>query len=260
MALNLSVCVEMIFNNLPFEDRIKAVAAAGYKAFEFWGWSNKDMPAVAKAAEEAGLTIASFCVEYQGSLVDPNNRDNFVAGARASIEQAVKYGVKTLIVTTGNEIPDVSRWAQHDAILTGLQAAAPYAEEKGVTLVLEPLNILVDHKGYYLTSSQEGFDIVRAVGSPNIKLLYDIYHQQITEGFLIPTIKANISLVGHFHCADVPGRHEPGTGEINYANVFRVIAESDYQGYVGLEFVPTTTPEDALARVKKIAGLGCGCC
>ena len=260
MALNLSVCVEMIFNNLPFEERIKAVAAAGYGAFEFWGWSNKDMPAIVKAADQAGLTIASLCVEYQGALVDPNNRDNFLAGARLSIDQAVNYGVKTLIVTTGNEIPNLSRWAQHDAILTGLQAIAPYAEDKGVTLVLEPLNILVDHKGYYLASSAEGFDIVRAVASPNVKLLYDIYHQQITEGFLIPTITANLPLIGHFHCADVPGRHEPGTGEINYVNVFRVIAESDYQGYVGLEFMPTGTPEAALAQVRKIAGFGCCCC
>jgi hydroxypyruvate isomerase len=259
MALNLSVCIETVFTERPFIERIKAVADAGYKAFEFWGWSNKDLAAVAGAAADNGLTIAGFGSQAEGALVDPGNRESFVAGVRASLEQAVEIGVKTLIVTTGNEIAGLSRWAQHDAIVNALRAAAPFAEDQGVTLVLEPLNLLVDHKGYYLDTSGEGFDIVRAVGSPKVKLLYDIYHQQITEGFLIPTITANLALIGHFHCADVPGRHEPGSGEINYANVFKVIAEGDYDGFVGLEFTPSGTPEAALAQIQRIAGQGCCC-
>jgi hydroxypyruvate isomerase len=253
MALNLSACIEMIFSALPFEDRIKAVADTGLKAFEFWGFSNKNMDTVVGAAAQNGMTISSIASEVP-PLVDPANHKEFVEGAQRSIGVALKYGINTVIVCTGNEMAELSRWAQHDAIVNGLRGIAPYAEDTGITLVLEALNILVDHKGYYLARSDEGFDIVRAVGSPNVKLLYDIYHQQITEGFLIPTITANLPLIGHFHCADVPGRHEPGSGEINYANVFKVIADSDYTGYVGLEYSPTGDPAASLAQVRKIAG------
>jgi hydroxypyruvate isomerase len=120
---------------------------------------------------------------------------------------------------------------------------------------VEPLNIAVNHKGYYLYSSAEGFDIIRAVGSPNVKLLYDIYHQQVTEGNLIQTITENIELIGHFHVADVPGRHEPGTGEINYANVLKAIDETGYNGYVGLEYAPKASALESLRKVKALAGL-----
>lgn len=253
MALNLSACIEMIFSALPFEDRIKAVADAGYKAFEFWGYSNKNMDAVAAAAKAKGLAIGAMASEVP-PLVDPANHKDFVEAGQRSLGVALKYGIPTVIVCTGQRMAELSGWAQHDAIVAGLRGLAPYAEDAGITIVLEPLNILVDHKGYYLDRSDEAFDILRAVGSPSVKLLYDIYHQQITEGFLIPTITANLDLIGHFHCADVPGRHEPGSGEINYANVFKVIADSDYAGFLGLEYSPTGDPAASLAQVKKIAG------
>ncbi len=255
MPLRLSVCIEMIFTEVPFEQRIAKVAEAGLEAIEFWGWRNKDLKAIARQAEQAGVTIAGFVCEAEGPLVDPENTSRWVETAKQSIDAAAEIGVSTLIVTTGNEIDGLSRFAQHDAIVKGLSLLAPYAEQHGVTLVLEPLNILVDHKGYYLAESGEGFDIVRAVDSPAVKLLYDIYHQQITEGFLLPTIEANLDLIGHFHCADVPGRHEPGTGEINYANIFSFIAQSSYQGWVGLEFRPTVDSIQALEAVKAIAGM-----
>ena len=104
-----------------------------------------------------------------------------------------------------------------------------------MTIVLEPLNILVDHMGYYLVTSKEGFDVIREVNSPNVKLLFDVYHQQTSEGNLISNIRNNIDLIGHIHLGDVPGRKEPGTGEINYRNVFKAICESGYTGYCALE-------------------------
>jgi hydroxypyruvate isomerase len=142
-------------------------------------------------------------------------------GIKDSIEVAQKLECSTLLVTTGNEIVGVPRKTQHENIVESLREAAELAENADITLVSEPLNILVDHKGYYLHSSGEGFDILREVDSPNVKLLYDIYHQEITEGNLIDPITKIIDLIGHFHVGDVPGRHEPGTGEINYASVFR---------------------------------------
>ncbi len=215
----VSVCVEMIFNDRPFLERIPATAKAGFPAFEFWGWSNKDIPAVAEAKKQAGLELSAFCIETGGPLVNPATKPAFLEGTKKAVEVAHALDCKTLIVTVGNEIAGVPREGQHQAIVEALRAAAPIAQQAAVTIVVEPLNILVDHKGYYLATSAEGFDIVREVGSRAVRLLYDIYHQQITEGNLIQNITENIGLIGHFHSADVPGRHEFGTGEINYRNV-----------------------------------------
>jgi hydroxypyruvate isomerase len=251
---NFSACIEMLFADLPFVDRVTASAEAGLKAVEFWGWHGKDLDGISERAARDGVTVACFVGNGEGDLCDPEAHSEWVAGAVKSLEQADKYGVRTLIVTTGNELADVARRRQHQAIVEGLDAVATRAEEMGVTLVLEPLNVLVDHAGYYLVTSGEGFEIVDEVDSPNVKLLYDIYHQQVTEGNLIATITANIAKIGHFHCADVPGRYEPGTGEINYANVFKVIADSDYDGHVGLECRSSVSSEATIAKVLAIAG------
>jgi hydroxypyruvate isomerase len=104
---------------------------------------------------------------------------------------------------------------------------------------VEPLNVAVDHPGFYLSSSQQALEIVDEVAAPNVKMLFDLYHMQIGEGNLTATIVANLDRIGHFHLADVPGRHEPGTGEINFANILRRIDEGGYGGYIGLEYIPS---------------------
>lgn len=254
-GLNFSVCVEMLFDDLDLLARPAAVAAAGFAAFEFWHWSSKPMDELQAAADAAGVRIVCFHCEAGVPLVDPQTTAQWVADAQASIAEAKRRGVSRLIVATGQEIAGMPRASQHAAIVAGLRGLAPLAEAQGITLLLETLNVLVDHKGYYLSTSDEGFEIVDEVASPAVKLLYDIYHQQITEGNLIARITAGLDRIGHFHVADVPGRHEPGTGEINYANVFARIAELGYDGYVGLEFTSTTTAAEALAKVKAIAGI-----
>ncbi len=244
--VKLSCCIEALFNKIPYPERIKKAASLGVPAFEFWGWSNKNLDEIKKAQDEAGIQLATFSCETGGPLVDPNYRDNLVDGTKRSIEAAKKMDCQRLLVTTGNEIQGVSRAEQHKSIVDGLKAVAGLLEDAGMILTLEPLNILVNHKGYYLYTSDEGFEIIDEVGSQNVKLLYDIYHQQITEGNLIATITANIDKIGHFHMADVPGRHEPGTGEINYQNVFKAISETDYDGFVGMEFWPVAPDDEAV--------------
>lgn len=252
--IRLSACIEMLFTELPFIDRIEAAAAAGLPAVEFWGWRSKDLDAIGEKLEQFDLTLAAFTTDCGGDLCDPEATRQWVEDAAESIEAATRLGARGLIVTTGDELMDIPRQQQHEAIVEGLESIAAYAREKNINLYLEPLNILVDHAGYYLSTSDEGFEVVQEVDSPNFGLLYDIYHQQITEGHLIPTITENIDKIGHFHVADVPGRHEPGTGEINYHNVFAAIAQTDYDGFVGLEFRPAGATEDALEQVKRIAG------
>ncbi len=251
--VRFSVCIEMIFRERPFLDRIDAVANAGLSSFEFWRWRPKDINGILKRKEEHGLAVAAFCVDPMGRIVNLNTKEEFIKGVKDSIQVAYKLECSRLIVTTGNTIEGVPKETQHENIVESLKKAAKLVEKADVTLVLEPLNILVDHKGYFLYSSHEGFEILKQVESPNVKLLYDVYHQQITEGNLIDTISKNIGLIGHFHTGDVPGRHEPGTGEINYANVFKKIDELGYNGFVGLEFRPLTGSEEALEKVRKLA-------
>ncbi len=250
--IHVSLCIDMLFKDLPWEQRIARVKEVGATAFEFWSWKNKDLEQTKALADQHGLTIAAM-VGGQTALTDPALNKQAVADILASVEQAKALQVETLIVTSGPEQEHLDRQTQHDSIVTVLQQVAKPLEEAGVTVVLEPLNTAVNHKGIYLASSYEGYEILQAVNSPRVKLLYDVYHQQITEGNVIANIQEHIQWIGHFHIADVPGRHEPGTGELNYGNIFKAIAATDYQGYVGCEFQPEGDGTLAVKHVLELA-------
>ena len=249
--LKFAPCIEMMFNDVDFYDRFKAAKNSGVDYVDFWGWAGKDIAKIKAACEENDIKIASFCVDTRDSEVgavfgkkrlltrDADAFDAFYKASQETLEVAKELGVELIIVTVGNERNDVTRYEQHANIVLMLKHVAPLYEAAGVTLIVEPLNILKNHIGYFLASSYEAFEICNEVGSNNVKVLYDIYHQQITEGNLIPTIRKYYDLIGHFHVADNPGRNEPGTGEINYKNVFNAISELGYDKYVGLEYSPT---------------------
>ncbi len=247
----LSVCIEMVFRPLEFVERIQAVADAGYSAFEFWGWQNKEMSQILEAKERLGLEVAAFGVGG-GSLVDPTNHARYWETVAQAAEWAAKLRCPSLIVTTGNTLPGVPRDRQLEDLRRGLQGVARAAERSGVTVVVEPLNSKVDHQGYFLDHGPEAFTLIEEIGSPALRVLYDIYHMQIMDGDIIATIEANTDKIAHFHVADVPGRHEPGTGELNYANVFRRIDATGYAGFVGLEYRPSGDHAASLAHVKSL--------
>jgi hydroxypyruvate isomerase len=261
--MKASVCIEMIFTEHPFLERIQLAAAMGFDAVEFWNWDNKDMDAIKETAASAAIKIATFQSNLGGTLVHPEQRESFSQGILKSLEKAKEMGVEAMFLLTDElgedrsvrfQYPDLTAEQKYQSVLEGLIGLAPLAEEAGITLVLEPLNIFVDHPGYFLNRSEVGFRLVREVNSPRIRLLYDIYHMQVMEGNLIETVTSNLDLIGHFHVADVPGRHQPGTGEIHYANVLKAIREGGYNGYIGMEFEPTIPSKqaaaDALALVK----------
>jgi len=262
--LKFAPCLEMMFTKEcpDFYGRFKAAKDSGVDCVDFWGWSHKDLNKVKEEATKYGLTISSISVDSadpETSKVfgakrlltrDPDAFEAFYKASEESIKTAKFLGVPSLIVTVGNTRSDnITRYEQHANIVLMLRHVAPLFEASGVTLIVEPLNLLCDHMGYFLSSSYEAFEICNEVESPNVKVLYDIYHQQITEGNLIPTIRKYFDLVGHFHVADVPGRHEPGTGEINYRNVFRAIEDLGYDRYVGLEYTPTTDTAETIKKV-----------
>ena len=255
--IRLSPCIEMLFADTPdFYDRFAAAAKAGAETVEFWNWTGKDLPRIKALAEENNLKIGAFCVagdnaEFnQKRLMYREAIPAFKEVCAESIEKAKYLGCPSLIITCGNTRIDIPRHEQHTNIVLALKAVAPMFEEAGVTLVLEPLNVLTNHMGYFLDSSYEAFAIIEEVGSPAVKLLFDVYHQQISNGNLIDTIRKFGHLVGHYHIADVPGRNEPGTGEINYPNVFRAIDATGYQAYVGMEYRSLAPSADTFAAVK----------
>ncbi len=259
--MRFSACIEMLFTEVPFLERMNRAKDEGFDGVEFWNWDNKDLKSIVKRAEELELEIVTFQSNLGGTLIDPRDRSTFAANIAKSIEMAKNLGVKRLFLLTDELADDrsvkplpyeISDREKYESVLEGLKEVARIAEKAGVTLLLEPLNSLVDHKGYYLNYSDLGFKLIREVGSSAILLLYDVYHMQIMEGNLITTISENIDLIGHVHVADVPGRHQPGTGEINYGNIYQALKRAGYDGYVGFEFEPTGTTEDALAEAKRI--------
>ncbi len=253
-----SVCIEMIFTEVPFVERIEKSAQAGFDAIEFWNWDNKDLPAIKAAVQEAGIGIASFQANLGGTLIHPEQRQGFVTSVAQSLEKAREVGAPSMFLLTDElgedrsvrfQFPELSEAEKYQSVLDGLKALAPLAERAGVDLLLEPLNIQVDHPGYFLSSSSLGFELVRSVNSPRIKLLFDIYHMQVMEGNIIETLTGNLDAIGHVHVADVPGRHQPGTGELNYANIFNALREAGYDGYVGFELDPTAPSEEVSAAM-----------
>jgi hydroxypyruvate isomerase len=249
--LRFSVCVETLFSDKPFEQRLEYVADMGFSAFEFWSRQGKDMNITLALKMALRLEVSAFCGN-SSSLVDPAERQQALAEIRRAASLAFDLACGNLILTSGPALPGVPREEQHANLVSLLKEAAATAEDADLCLVLEPLN-QIDHPGVYLSSSDEGFSIVREVGSPHVKLLFDVYHQQISEGNLTRRILDNLDLIGHIHVADVPGRHEPGTGEINYEHLFGVLRERGYRGYVGLEYMPLMDARASLRAVRALS-------
>ena len=244
-----SVCASAVFSGINLIDALGKIRESGAKAYEIWGWWDQNVDALAKAQRENGLRLAAMCTKGF-VLNDPARRGEYLDGLKQSVEAAKKLGCSTLISQVGQAIEGVSREEQHASIVEGLRVCVPMLEEAGMTLVIEPLNVLVNHIGYYLAESKEAFEIVHEVGSANVKVLYDVYHQQITEGNLIATITENIADIGHIHIAGVPGRHEVlGASEINYAAVLGALKDAGYAGAIGLEYFPL---KDAVEGIREL--------
>lgn len=242
--MKLSVCIDAVMRGISPEEALLRLKRIGVEAFEFWGWWDKDMDALCRAIKSTGLVPAAMCTKMV-SLTDPARREEYLLGLRESVAVAQKIGCKTLISQTGNDT-GADRAFQHQSLLDGLRAAVSILEAAGITLVVEPLNTYVDHPGYYLSSSTEGFALIEEVDSPNVKLLYDMYHQQIMEGNIIDTVTKNIGKIGHFHAAGVPGRHELQGGELDYRAIFDAIDAAGYNGYIGLEYFPKNASEEGI--------------
>ena len=197
------------------------------------------LDAIERALRDTGVELTGFAVDPRPAIVDPATHETFLVSVRDSIAVARRLNARSLIVLTGDEMADRSRDAQRRAIVDALRQAAPMAEDAGVVLVLEPLNTVADHAGYYLATTEEGLGIVEEIGSPAVRLLYDMYHSVMMDEQPLQVLAMRGDLIGHVHIADAPGRHEPGTGQIDWAGCLRVLDDEGYRGPIGLEYRPT---------------------
>lgn len=255
--MKVAVTLPTVFPERSLIEAMAAVADLGVDGVEFFDWTNTNLDTLVAARDEHELSFAATLAAGVGSsieegspaMTDPTHRTQAIKDIKQSIETAAALDCRNIIVTVGAEQKDISRECQRHSVIDILQNVASTAEAADVTIVIEPLNVAVDHPGYFLISTAEAIDIIDAVDSPRIKLLYDIYHQQISEGNVIETLCSNIDTIGHVHIADVPGRHEPGSGELNYPNILAALVDAGYDGYVGCEFFPSDEPVRTVAKV-----------
>jgi hydroxypyruvate isomerase len=259
-GLRLSITWGML-DGMPVPEAMALLNRLGYDAYEMFDWRNPATLETFVAEKSKSQLFCACLVANKGvtapgcGLVNPREREGFMRELEATIEAAKKMDCRQLVTLTGNELGGMPRAEQMANAVAALREAAPLLEKNGMTAIIEILNTYVNHAGYFLYYVRDGAELVDRVGSPNVKLLFDIYHVQIMEGNLIENIRTNIDRIGHFHVGDVPGRHEPGTGEINYRNVFKAIYDlgDRFQGSVALEYSPLAPLEQHMAAMRALA-------
>lgn len=254
--MKYSACIEWLFapESPDFANRIRLARDAGLDAVEFWKWTEKDIPAVEKALAETKLALSSLVAEPMIPLTDPASHDAFLVGLRASAEMANRLGAKVLIAQAGDDLPGRTRAEQHQALVDCLTQAADVLAGTGVVLGLEPLNTLIDHKGYFLHSTAEGLDIIDEVNRPEIRIVYDIYHSLVMGEATAEVLKDRIDRVAHVHIADHPGRNEPGSGTLELSKSLHWLFDNGYNGFVGLEYQPTADTQSSLEGTLRTLG------
>ncbi len=250
--MRLCVPIPCFFGDMDFCEGLRRVKTLGYDAAETYNWKGLDFDAVRRTCEETGVELLSMCTS-EFRMTDPAFRQAWLDGLEESCQAANRMGVKRLITQVGQDT-GAPREQQHAAIVETLNLARPILEKSGVTIMLEPLNTLVNHPGYYLWSAVEGFEIIREVNHPLVKLVYDIYHQQVMEGNIIPNITKNLDCIAHLHSAGHPGRNELQYGENDYKVIFAAVDKAGYTGACGLEYRPLMDPEESLREAMRLYG------
>ena len=244
-----------IYRKLPFEQRVEKVSEAGYHAVElvdeYQNWSPEEFRRATAKLRSLGIVVDVMAGVWTG-IANPQTQQKFLTDLTNLVPIAEQLECPGIIVLSGDRVEGLSRESHHQSCVENLKRAAEIADKRNLTLLLENIDQEENPK-YYLTSVAEGFEIIRQVHHPRVKFLYDFYHEQISEGNLIAKLEKNIAQVGLIHVADVPGRHEPGTGEINYASIYRKLAQLNYQGYVAMEFEPAGDPVARLRTAREEA-------
>lgn len=252
MSLQLAVCSEMVFTDLPLIDRVKRIDELGFDV-EIWSWHDKDLDALAAT----GARFSSMTGYLQGDLIDPASADEVVRTAELSVKAAETLGVPRLNLHTAELVDGQAARPRQRATgemwLTAqraLERIGDIGAAAGVTFCVENLNTILDHPGVPLARAKDTLALVEGVGHPNVKMMLDLYHAQIGEGNLIELVRKCGDAIGEIQVADVPGRCEPGTGEIYYPAIAKALRDIGFDGTVGLEAWASGDSEAALSAFR----------
>ncbi len=239
------------------DSQMETAARAGCQATmmlnQYAAWSDVEIARVGKLCQSHHIGMHGLLAQMDWkkrpvSIVDPAHRETFLADIRHAIGVAQSLGINQLVVTSGLSAAGKTREEQYASLTEGVKRAADLVAAAHFTLLVEPLNSLVDHPGCFLTSCVEGLQLVREVNHPHVRLLFDIYHEQVMRGNIIRTLTEAAPLVALIHVADNPGRNDPGTGELNFTNIYHAIRKTGYTGRVAMEYHPLGDPVASLAK------------
>ena len=268
--MRFSANVSILFKEVPFLERFGRAREAGFSAVEFWWPSGEDLGEVERAVGDAGLSVALFNFDAgdmpsgdRGLVSDPGRVERFRENVPVALDLARRLGCRCMNVLVGHEKDGMDREEQLALARENVAFAAAAAGEAEVTVVVEAVNTF-ENGPYLLYTTGQAVEFVKSVGRENAKIQHDFYHMQRMEGNLVATLRENIGMVGHVQVADSPGRGEPGTGEIHYPFVLAELEKLGYDGYVGLEYNPTTgateesfgwLPEDLRGKDVRVSDL-----
>lgn len=249
--MKISACIDMMFSYCDFYERFDEVKKYKINTIEFWKWTNKDIDKIVESKMDVSIfnidsTDEQLSYDLSRGILNDGRVDDFLSALKESIPVYKKLSAKAMIVLIGEH-----KEYNEENVFKCLNAAKPLLEEHNITLIVEPLNS-IDREGYSMPYAGPVFELLRKLNSPHIKMLYDIYHQNMMGDFSIEDIKNNIDIIGHFHVADAPGRHEPGTGNVDYVSIIKQINELPYDGYIGLEYRATKNDGETLGFLKEI--------
>jgi hydroxypyruvate isomerase len=256
----LSINIEVMFPRaMPRAQRMEIVAGQGFKAYSFWNTNEEEQEAMLKVQEKTGLKCTSITgpgssVSSTG-LTKPGMEEVFLKEMTARAVMAAKFGGAQSIIFVGRQQPDVAWEKQRSQIVSGLKKVGDIAAEHGMMFIVEPLSSGQGQGRMALDTSAAAFPVIEEVAHPKVKLCFDFYHLQLMEGNVITHLREGLSkgLIALVQIGEVPGRKEPGTGEIDYAYVFRVLRELNYKGYLDTEMGTSTTPEAAMQLTRKMS-------
>jgi hydroxypyruvate isomerase len=254
--INFSVCLDPLFPGLAHDGKVVQIAEAGFHSIDFWGWRDKNIPALAAACREHQVKVVNFNGHRQGSMVASQTHPTLIHDVVETIPVARQLDCKNLMVITNQlnpddtaqpfpEIPDRLKRENVISALQQMLAVTP----ADMTLMLEPLNTCKDHPGYWLTDFPTALGILQEINDSKLKLLCDLYHMGMMGNDLFKLIDTYLPYIGYFHAADFPGRHEPGTGLADWPALLQHLQASGFDGTLSFEFFPQGDTSEALKKI-----------
>ncbi len=261
---NIGVCIEPFFLGAKFEEKLEKISRIGFTSYEFWFHDKtltedglkedtKNFEEIARLNKNYGLNTNDFVLNHPdggivASLIDRHDTHKILDQLDYMISLAKEIGCTKFISGSGNVVSDISENEAYDTMIDSLKEIGKVCALNDMDIILEPFNTRVDHPDYFLDNPVRTVEVLKAVGNDHVKMLFDIYHMQIMYGNILGFIEENLSYIGHFHIAGVPGRREPIDNELNYPFIIQQIEEMGYRGCFGLEYWPTGDSEDSLRK------------